>query len=75
MASFDFTNDNPLFALYACHAAILVLKMFLVTFLTGRQRFSKKVREAIEKYNGQLGAYVVFISKFYDPLSIFSKDN
>lgn len=44
MASFDLSSANPLFALYACHAAILILKMFSVTFLTGRQRFSKKVK-------------------------------
>jgi hypothetical protein len=57
MASFELSSDNPLFALYACHAAILILKMFSVTFLTGRQRFSKKVKitegsSAVEKMVG-----------------------
>ncbi|XP_059474210.1 microsomal glutathione S-transferase 1-like [Neocloeon triangulifer] len=50
---FDLSRDNPLFALYAVHATILVLKMFLVTFLTGRQRFSKKAFANPEDVKGK----------------------
>ncbi|XP_065336158.1 microsomal glutathione S-transferase 1 [Cloeon dipterum] len=43
MSSFSLSADNPLFALYAVHATLLVFKMFLVVVLTARQRFAKKV--------------------------------
>jgi hypothetical protein len=41
-ASF-FSSDNALFSTYAFYASILVLKMFVVTLLTAKQRMSKKV--------------------------------
>jgi glutathione S-transferase len=38
------SRNNPVFSAYAFYAAILILKMLAMSFLTGRQRMKKKVR-------------------------------
>lgn len=41
--------DNPVFAGYAFYSCILIIKMFLMSYLTALQRFRKKVSQ--EVYN------------------------
>ncbi|XP_071449710.1 microsomal glutathione S-transferase 1-like [Hetaerina americana] len=37
------TRENPVFAAYALYSTLLAFKMFVVTFLTAKQRFKKQI--------------------------------
>ena len=59
------TFENPIFANFAFYAAICVGKMMLMTFLTARVRFAKRVsREEHKNVNRNLFVkYYIFYNK------------